>query len=74
MIIGIDLKLPAASSGGMFCLTAVLCIDRKEFCLLFDSLSNPAACEALLQAEPTGNALAVAVQFVTGEFGLRDKS
>jgi len=52
---------------GMFCLTSVLRIDRKEICLNQIRSLTPQHAEHCHTAEPTGNALAVAVHFVPAE-------
>jgi len=49
-----NIEEPRSKLQGMFCLTAVLRSDRKEFCLIL--------IRSLTPRQATGNALAVAVQ------------
>ena len=54
---------PRSKLRGMFCLKAVLRIDRKEFCLILIRSLTPQHAKHCRTAEPAGNALAFSVQF-----------
>jgi hypothetical protein len=58
----VEIEAPCSKLQGMFCLAAVLRSDCKEYYNFWIRSLTPQPAKHCRQAEPTGKALAVAVQ------------